>query len=119
MTFPEFDDFFDKLIAECRSTQGTKGKEYANGESRFGNFDRLAATLGMTREQIALVYLQKHLDSIASYIKTGQVSSTEGIRGRYVDAITYLTLMAGMAEEDMLNDTAELGSERYRAWIGA
>lgn len=100
MTFPEFDKFFDAFVLQCMEMRDTKGKEYAHGDSRFANFDRGAERLGITREMVANVYLHKHLDSIDSFIATGKVHS-ENIRGRFIDAVTYLILMAGMVEETM------------------
>lgn len=100
MTFQEFDEFSTRLIEECFKMRDTKGVEYASGASRFGNFDRLAASLEIPRGKVAMIYLQKHLDSVNTYYKTGKIYSDEHIRGRFVDAITYLMLMAGMAEED-------------------
>jgi hypothetical protein len=44
------------------------------------------------------------LDGIASFMKTHQTFSNEGVRGRIVDAITYLTLIGGMIEEREGND---------------
>lgn len=99
MTFEEFDKFFDTFIDECRSMRDTKGKEYASSLDRFDNFNRLAKTLDLDRLKIAQVYVQKHLDSVNTYLKTGQVSSNERIRGRFIDIVTYMILMAGMAEE--------------------
>lgn len=99
MTFPEFDDFFEALIDECRSMRDTKGKEYAHSVSRFANFDRTAERLGISREMVANVYLDKHLDAIDSYIMHKETYSGENIRGRIVDAIVYLSLIAGMIEE--------------------
>ncbi len=99
MTFIEFDKFQDALWQEVRHIRDTKGKEYANSTDRFANFDRLAAQLNLTNIQIAWVYTAKHLDSIAQYCRTGEIHSTEPIIGRIVDAITYLTLIAGMIEE--------------------
>ena len=100
MTFKEFDKFQQELIAEVVKMKDTKGREYANSASRFANFDRSAAKNGVSRLVIANIFMTKHLDAIDSYIKNGgQVFSTEPIRGRIVDAITYLTLIAGMIEE--------------------
>jgi hypothetical protein len=76
----------------------TKGKEYANSESRFANFDRAADELGLTNIQVAWVYVKKHLDGIASFCRT-QKEFSEPIEGRIVDAIVYLTLIAGMIAE--------------------
>lgn len=99
MTHKQFDEFQLDLIKEVIAMKDTKGKEYANGEDRFGNFNRLALALDLKPYQVGYVYLAKHLDSIASYCKLGTTCSNETIRGRIVDAITYLTLIAGMIEE--------------------
>jgi len=100
MTHPTFNSYQAELLAKVVGMKDTKGKEYANDDGeRFANFNRLAATLDMTNIQIGWVYLAKHLDSISSYCRTGQSFSEEGIEGRIVDAITYLTLIAGMIEE--------------------
>lgn len=99
MTFKDFDEFQAALLAEVVQMKDTKGKEYANSESRFANFDRLSDRLNLPNIQIGLVYLTKHMDAIESYIAKGRTYSTETIQGRIVDAITYLTLIAGMIEE--------------------
>jgi hypothetical protein len=99
MTFDDFNRFQLELIDEVLKMRDTKGKEYANSTNRFANFDRLSEQLGLTNIQIAWVYIAKHLDAIQNYIKTGKSFSTEPIRGRIVDALTYLTLIAGMIEE--------------------
>lgn len=101
MTFEEFDILTDLLLGEVRLMRDTKGKEYTDGLERFDNFNRLAAELDLPRLKVWQVYFTKHMDAIRSYIRTGQTHSTEPIRGRIVDAITYLTLLAGMIEEDI------------------
>jgi hypothetical protein len=100
VTFNEFNDFQQKLFDECIQIRDTKGKEYANSDDRFANFNRLRDSLGLTNVQIGWVYATKHFDSIAQAIKTKQYTGrAEPIRGRIVDAIVYLTLIAGMIEE--------------------
>lgn len=99
MTFEEFDKFTDELFAECRAMRDSKGKEYAGTADRFGNFNRLAEKLGLPREKILSVYLTKHLDAIDNFIRDRKVYS-EPIRGRIVDAIVYLSLLAGMIDEE-------------------
>jgi hypothetical protein len=103
MTFEQFDQFQQALIAEVTEMRDTKGKEYANDADRFANFRRLSAQIGMKDYQIGWVYGVKHLDAIASYMKSGREFSSEGIRGRFVDAITYLTLIAGMIYEAQMD----------------
>lgn len=99
MDWPTFDKYQSHLLQQVVVMKDTKGKEYAHGEDRFGNFNRLAKELGLTNLQVAWVYLKKHLDSIVSFVKDQKVYSVEPIEGRFIDAITYLTLMAGMAKE--------------------
>lgn len=99
MTFQQFDQFFDKLIAESKEMRNSKGKEYAHDADRFANFKRLAKQLDVDPLLIWWVYTTKHLDSIVSYIKDGKTHSTETIRGRFVDIITYMSLGAGIIEE--------------------
>jgi hypothetical protein len=71
MTFEQFDNFQDELFKECVTLmRNSKGKEYANSTSRFGNFDRLATELDLTSPQVAWVYAKKHLDSLAQAIRT-------------------------------------------------
>ena len=99
MTFDEFNKFQLTLIDEVIRMRDTKGKEYANSTDRFANFKRLAEQLEISNIQIAWIYTTKHLDAIAQYCRTQETRSTEPIRGRIVDAITYLTLIAGMIKE--------------------
>jgi hypothetical protein len=90
----------------------TKGKEYAHDTDRFANFRRLADELGLKDYQVAWVYTKKHLDSIASYMKTGKTFSAESIHGRIVDAITYLTLISGMIVQTEFKD-ANAGKHQF------
>lgn len=100
MTFDEFDKFFDATVVEVRNMRDTKGKEYAHDADRFANFNRSAKELGVDPLVIWWVYTKKHMDSIVSYIQAGRKTySTESIHSRFVDAITYLLLGAGMVEE--------------------
>jgi len=112
MTHEEFDGFQNVLLCKVINMGTTKGKEYSNSESRFANFDRAAAELGLTNIQVAWVYVKKHLDGIASFCRTGKELS-EPIEGRIVDAIVYLTLIAGMIEEDK-----SASDNRFATYLG-
>jgi hypothetical protein len=99
MTFEQFDKFREELLKQVIHTMDTKGKEYANSEDRFANFNRLAQRLGVSNLAVCLVYFTKHMDAIESYCKNERVYSTESIQGRIVDAIAYLTLIGGMIQQ--------------------
>lgn len=100
MTFKEFDSFQQEIFRLSAKMRDEKGKEYANAQDRFANFRRIESRLGIEDYLTGWVYLTKHLDSIEHYLKNKcQSDLTEPILGRFVDAITYLTLIAGMVEE--------------------
>lgn len=73
--------------------------EYANGDSAFGNFDRLSAELQIDRKKILWTYAMKHKDGIVTYLN-GNKSQREDVRGRINDLIVYLFLLRGMIDED-------------------
>lgn len=101
MTFQEFDNYSNDLLSKVTRMRDTKGREYAGEKDRFDNFNRLAVKCGnLDRKLIWLVYFTKHIDAIESFISNGREFSTESIEGRIVDAVTYLTLLAGMIKED-------------------
>lgn len=73
--------------------------EYANDpDNIFANFDRISTQLGLTREQVLLVYAQKHWDGIVSYVN-GHRSQREDIRGRIKDLRMYLALLWGLVDD--------------------
>ena len=75
-------------------------KEYARkSDNAFANFERVGENLELSREDVLLVYLLKHIDGICSFVK-GHKSQREDIRGRITDAIVYLCLLWGMIEDD-------------------
>ena len=112
MTHPEFNAYQRIILTKAVEMGLTKGKEYSNSESRFANFNRAAEELGLTNIQVAWVYTKKHLDGIASYCRTEKELS-EPIEGRIIDAIVYLTLIAGMIEEKRGRTQENLVQEKY------
>ena len=83
---------------ELIHTEGQK--EYAmNEDNVFANFERVSEQTGIDREMVLWVYLMKHIDGIASYLK-GHRSQREAVQGRLTDAIVYLCILWGMIEED-------------------
>ena len=75
-------------------------KEYARKNSNaFANFERVGKNLDISREEVLLVYLLKHIDGICSFVK-GHKSQREDVRGRLTDAIVYLCLLWGMINEE-------------------
>jgi hypothetical protein len=107
MTFGDFAAYQGWVLERVTGMSDTKGKEYANSEdNRFANFDRLSKEIkeelgyDLPNYVVGYIFFKKHLDSIKSYIKSrGTGTYSEPINGRFVDAVTYLTLIGGMIEE--------------------
>ena len=96
----EFDNWFKLMIDEVKRTRDSGQKEYAHSESNvFANFERVANSLDISREQSLMVYLMKHMDGINAWIK-GHKSQREDVTGRIKDAIVYLCLLWGMSIEE-------------------
>jgi hypothetical protein len=103
MTYEDFDKLMGKMVGEELEVGKTKGMEYTQGD-RLDNFKRIAKETGVSPKLILWVYLKKHLDSIASFIKkenAGQeMKLAEPIEGRIMDARVYLALLRGLIGED-------------------
>lgn len=100
---------FKQLITQqCDTLQAltaSKGEEYARSDDdQLANFKRQAAEFGLVPEKILGIYLNKHLDSIKTYIKHKTPDSVyalaEPIEGRIDDAILYLLLLKAMVVEE-------------------
>lgn len=103
MTFPVFEELLANLQAKEQSMSLGKGKEYANNDAdRLANFKDIAKDLDITPEAVCMIYLEKHLRSIKSFVKYGKTFSEEPIHGRITDARLYLALLIGL-----IMDTAE------------
>lgn len=88
-------DLHDRLLALSAS----KGEEYKGADdNQFGNFERAGIRRGLTREQVLMVYLDKHMESIDTYIRENGVGRnySESIIGRVDDAILYLAILRAM-----------------------
>lgn len=80
-----------------------KGHDYSGDEDVNSNFQKTADRLrdGIDKYDILMVYLDKHLLAINTWIKDREVKS-EPITGRIVDAINYLYILWTMMYEDGL-----------------
>lgn len=99
-------EIMESVFEECRVLRGEGQKEYAHANSNaLANFERVAEQTGVSREQVLMVYLSKHMDGIHAYIK-GHRSQREPVHGRIKDAIVYLCLF-----DCMVVDEEEAGGE--------
>jgi hypothetical protein len=101
MKVPDFIKWAESMQKEENRLMLVKGKEYTvSDEDKFKNFKSIAERMELKTEQVAMIYLLKHMDSIRNYLKTGTESSEESIMGRIQDARNYLLLLGGIIEEN-------------------
>ena len=90
----------DQIFKTIQKTREEGQKEYAREQNNaFANFERIADSLNISKEEVLLVYLLKHIDGICSYVK-GHRSQREDVRGRITDVIVYLCLLWGMIDKN-------------------
>jgi len=91
------------LMNEVIRISQSKGRAYAGTKDSLVNFKRNAEALGLTKYQVWGVYAGKHYDSIMNCIKANPEfpeELTEGLEGRILDLITYLTILQCLIQED-------------------
>lgn len=103
-------DVMDEVFKLCQLFRDNGQKEYAHrDDNAFANFERVGERCNIDRKKVLLVYLEKHLDGIHSYVN-GHTSQREDVRGRILDSIVYQTLLYGMVEEESEDKTLNLPS---------
>lgn len=103
MTLERRKKLFEWVNDNVSRIMNSKGKSYASKEDTLANFKRNADRLGLTKYQIWLVYVGKHIDSIFNAIKYNPekpIDESEGMEGRIYDAITYLHILYCLLDED-------------------
>lgn len=99
MTREQLAGVMDRVFDECRGLREAGQREYARREENaLANFERVAERVGVSREKVLMVYLEKHMDGIHAWIN-GHRSQRESVKGRINDAIVYLTILRGMVED--------------------
>jgi len=102
MKVKDFIKWAESVQEEENRIMLTKGEEYTvSDEDKFKNFKSIADRMKSAPEEVAMVYLLKHMDSIRNYVLHGTESSDEPIMGRIMDARNYLLLLGGIIEERM------------------
>ena len=103
MNQADFDLVVNSTVLNIKSLLTVKGGEYAGTDDRLANFKRGAALTGCTPLQVLFVYLSKHYDGVASFIKTSAAGSvrpsSEPIEGRLDDLINYCILAKALLAE--------------------
>jgi hypothetical protein len=87
MNSEDFIKLTDHMHKEEKDEYRMKNADYADREGKniLANFERVSKHLNITPQMALMVYMEKHMDAIRSYIRYGSVMS-EPIEGRIKDA---------------------------------
>lgn len=99
MNQADFEAFTEAFLNDTARLLVSKGAEYAGSADRLANFKRGAALTGCTAEQVCFIYLSKHYDALATFIREGEKPGAEPIMGRLHDLANYVLLMAALVRE--------------------
>lgn len=104
MNQSEFEALVESTFSACKNLLVVKGGEYAGRIDRLANFKRGANLTRCTSLQVALIYLSKHYDAVATYIEDSAEGKgrarSEPIEGRLDDLINYCLLMKALIIEE-------------------
>lgn len=103
MNQADFDALVQDTLRDINELLVIKGGEYAGSEDRLANFKRGAALTGCTPEQVLFIYLSKHYDAYATYVRDRAAGvsrpRSESINGRLDDIINYCLLAKALARD--------------------
>ena len=100
----DFEALVERIRKETTELLVVKGREYAGDADRLANFKRGAALTGVDPLTVLFIYMSKHYDALATYIRDNQAGDTmpilsEPITGRVADLINYCVLAWALIEE--------------------
>lgn len=102
MTFAKLELLVDNYMAECKDKLISKGRAYSGDKNALASLYEQANDWGLAPSQVAGIFLNKHLHCIKHAIARRPAAPedpTEGLRGRIVDAINFLLLLAAILDE--------------------
>ena len=100
----DFDKVVEETIENIRQLLIVKGGEYAGSSDRLANFKRGAELTGATPLQVLFVYLSKHYDAVATFVRDDAAHTlrprSEPIDGRLDDIINYCMLAKALIRDE-------------------
>ena len=106
MNLIEFTQVVDNARARQDKILKDKGNDYTrHEEDRLSNFKRSAAAIGLTPLQVWAIFINKHMDAIMAYVKTGKTES-ENIQSRFDDVQNYMYLGEALVQEQQSKEAA-------------
>src|SRR5690606_34800971 len=94
----KFIEIVEQTFERIRELTASKGEEYSRDEDQLANFKRGAKDADISPRQVWVVFFNKHIDAIKTWVRDGKEGS-EPIEGRIDDAILYLILLKAIVVE--------------------
>lgn len=109
----DFEALVERIRKETTDLLVMKGREYAGSTDRLANFKRGAEMAGVSPLTILFIYMSKHYDALATYVKDRQAGGppqklSEPITSRLADLINYCTLAWALIEEEQQQKKTDL-----------
>ena len=101
MTFEQRQSIIKKAFQRRTQIMRDKGREYSKGiktDVNF-NFKEIAKRLGLTKEQVLMVYMGKAMLSIEKWVLDGELSSGETLISRLDDLRNYADILESFLYE--------------------
>lgn len=99
----QFEGIVEATLSAINELLVVKGGEYAGSEDRLANFKRGAALTGCTPLQCLFIYMSKHYDAVATFVRDEAADTTrprsEAIEGRLDDLMNYCLLAKALIIE--------------------
>mgnify|MGYP001114146324 CR=1 FL=1 len=107
MTPKRFEELREEFLIHESKILDWKRGEYSSNEDVLQNFHEVAEFLEQRASEVALVWLLKHIQSIALAVRSGkyawawETEGGEGLKQRIADARNYLLLLAACLDEEV------------------
>ena len=88
-----------EFLAKQKSILLSKGDDYAN-EDRLSNFKEVANLVGITPEQVSLVFLATKLTRLTNLLKKAKKPNHESIQDTILDMANYCILLDEILNEN-------------------
>lgn len=105
-TVEAFKKLFNDFVSREEQILNWKTGEYTDNVDKLMNFRQIADFLGVSMSDVVLIYLMKHMQSIAlavqskNYVWDWEKEGGEGLKQRVADARNYLLLLSACLEEE-------------------
>ena len=98
MKYKNREQIFKDIWTRIEHTRVTKGIDYSGTEDVNSNFKRAAKKYNISPEKVLMIYVDKHLDAITTYVNKGHLKG-EPIDEKIDDVINYMGILLSLTKE--------------------